>query len=33
MVGHAQDMQGAIADVDGQQDVEPPQRDHAVRRN
>jgi hypothetical protein len=28
--GHAQDVQVAVADLEGEQDVEPPQRDRAV---
>ena len=30
MSGHAQDMQIAVADLEREQDVEPPQRDRAV---
>jgi hypothetical protein len=30
MGGHAQDMQVAVAALEGEQDVEPPQRDRAV---
>jgi hypothetical protein len=30
MPGHSQDVQGAIADLEHEQDVEPPQRHRAV---
>jgi hypothetical protein len=30
MAGHAQDVQVAIADLENEQDVDPPQRDRAV---